>query len=237
MARVEYVLDDKIAVLTMNDGENRFNPPFLEEFLTVLDEIEKDTGANVLLVKSAHEKIFSNGIDLDWLLPAIEKKETKTAVEFIYQMMKLFRRITIYPMITIAAMTGHAFAGGAIMSCYFDYRFMRSDRGYLCFPEVDLGIPLLPGMLAGMKKVIPHNKLVELIYQAKRITADECEAHNIITKSCHIDTLVDEALNFAKSIDKRREIVIELKKEMNKDILYAMDVEDSPIIDRGRLHV
>ena len=73
MSRVEYTLDEKVAIITMNDGENRFNLAFLDSFLTVLDEIENDTDANSLIVTSAHEKIFCNGIDLDWLVPFIKK--------------------------------------------------------------------------------------------------------------------------------------------------------------------
>ena len=152
MALIEYELDENVAVVTMNSGENRFNLAFLDEFLSALDTIENDTDANVLVVKSAHEKIFSNGIDLDWLVPFIQKNDADTAKKFIYTQNELFKRLLIYPMPTIAAITGHAFAGGAILCCAFDFRFMRSDRGFFCFPEVDLGIPFLPGMIALAKR-------------------------------------------------------------------------------------
>jgi Delta3-Delta2-enoyl-CoA isomerase len=237
MAAIEYELDEKVAIVTMNDGENRFNPAFLNSFIEILDEIEKETDANALVVTSSHEKIFCNGIDLDWLGPFIQKGDKETAVSFFYTMNRLFKRILLYPMPAIAAISGHAFAGGAIMSCAFDFRFMRSDRGFFCFPEVDLGIPFLPGMIALITKAIPQYKVEELHYTGKRATAEECEAHHIIMKACHIDDLMDEAVSFAKGLNKRREIIAEMKKRMYKNIVHVFDVEDPPMIESGMFHV
>ena len=237
MAAIEYELDEKVAIVTMNDGENRFNPSFLNSFIETLDEIEKETDANALVVTSSHEKIFCNGIDLDWLLPFIQKGDRDTAVSFFYTLNRFFKRILLYPMPVIAAISGHAFAGGAIMSCAFDFRFMRSDRGFFCFPEVDLGIPFLPGMMALITKAIPQYKVEELHYTGKRATAEECEAHHIITKACHIDDLMNEAVSFAKGLNKRREIIAEMKKRMYKDIVHAFDVDDPPVIESGVFHV
>lgn len=237
MAAIEYKLDEKVAIVTMNDGENRFNPSFLNSFIETLDEIEKETDANALVVTSSHEKIFCNGIDLDWLGPLIQKGDKETGVSFFYTMNRLFKRILLYPMPAIAAISGHAFAGGAIMSCAFDFRFMRSDRGFFCFPEVDLGIPFLPGMIALITKAIPQYKVEELHYTGKRATAEECEAHHIITKACHIDDLMNEAVSFAKGLNKRREIIAEMKKRMYKDIVHAFDVDDPPVIESGMFHV
>ncbi|MBN1635475.1 MAG: enoyl-CoA hydratase/isomerase family protein [Deltaproteobacteria bacterium] len=237
MSMIEYVLDDNVAVVTMNSGENRLNLDFLNTFLTVLDEIEQSTEANALVVTSSHEKIFSNGIDLDWLVPLLNAGDIQTSKKFIYTLMELYKRILLYPMPAIAAISGHAFAGGAILCCYFDYRFMRSDRGFLCFPEVDLGIPFIPGMLAGMKKAIPMYKLEEMLYQGKRLTGQECEEHHIVTKACHLDDLMNEAVGFAKSLNKRREVIAELKKDMNKDVVHAIEVEDPPVIESGRFYI
>lgn len=237
MALIEYELDENVAVVTMNSGENRFNLLFLDEFLSVLDTIENDTDANALVVRSSHEKIFSNGIDLDWLVPFIQKNDLDTVKKFLYTMTSLFKRLLIYPMPTIAAITGHAFAGAAILCCAFDFRFMRSDRGFFCFPEVDLGIPFLPGMIAIAKKAIPMYKLEEMKYTGKRLTAYECEEHHIVMKACHINDLMSEALSFAKSLNKGREIIGAMKKGMYKDIVRVLDEEDPLIIESGKLNI
>ena len=135
MALVEYEIHDHIAQVYMNHGENRFNPPFLQVFLDVLDHIETQTQATTLIVTSRHEKIFCNGVDLDWLQQA-QIQDPGMVKKFLYQLNQLFKRIVTYPMVSIAAISGHAFAGGAILSCAFDFRFMRSDRGYFCLPCV-----------------------------------------------------------------------------------------------------
>jgi len=234
---IEIKLEGQVAVVTLNEGENRLNLNFIEKFIDALDHVEKQTDANVLVVRGAHDKIFSNGIDLEWLVPIMQKNDAATSKKFIERMMELFRKIALYPMPTICAITGHAFAGGAIMTCYFDFRFMRSDRGFLCFPEVDLGIPFLPGMMTAMKKAIPRAKLDEMVITGKRVPAGEAEANGIVTKACHIDQLMDEVMTFAKAQNKRRAVVSLIKAEMNKDIVYAIDHEDPPIIASGRFYV
>ena len=237
MSVIDYTLDESVAIITMNNGENRFNPDFLDAFLNVLDEIEHDTEAKTVIVTSAHEKIFTNGLDLEWLVPIIQKGEVKTAQDFFFKLNVLFKRVVTYPMITIAAISGHAFAGGAIFTGAFDFRFMRSDRGFFCLPEVDLGIPFLPGMLALLGKAIPAYKFNEMQYTGMRLTAKDCEDHHIVMKALHIDDLMNETLAFAKGLNKNRNTVHEMKKRMNRHVVHCLDVEDVPYIESGKFNI
>ena len=237
MSAIEYSVHDDIAVITMKIGENRFNPSFLEEFLSVLDRVERKTSAKTLVVTSAHEKIFSNGIDLEWLVPVLQENDIETAKAFFYQLNALFKRLLTYPMLTIAAINGHAFAGGAILCCAFDFRFMRSDRGFFCFPEVDLGIPFLPGMNAILKKTIPMYKLEEMEYTGSRLTAYDCQEHHIITKACHLNALMDDVMEFAKTLNKGRSIVKEMKGRLNKEIVRIIEEEDVSYIESGHFNL
>ncbi len=237
MGLVDMAIDEHVAILALNDGENRFNPDFLNAFLNALDDVEQQTDAVTVVVKGNHEKIFSNGIDLEWLVPVIQQDDIDTAKNFFYLLNRLLLRLASYPAVTIAAMTGHAFAGGAIMSCAFDFRFMRADRGFFCLPEVDLGIPFLPGMNAILRKAIPRYMLEEMQYTGCRLTADQCATHHIVRQACHIDALMDTTLAFAKTLNKKRGIVQELKRRLNREIIHAIEVEDIPYIESGRFNI
>ncbi len=232
MAKVEYELDEHVAVVTMNSGENRFNFDFFKAFLEVLDEIEHKTSANVLVVKSSHEKIWSNGIDLDWLVPTVQTEGPELANRFQVELYGFMKRVLTYPMVTIAAITGHAFAGGAFLAFAHDFRFMRSDRGWLCLPEVDIGIPVGPVFTALSKRALPMYKFEEMQYSGKRLTAEECEQHHIITKACHIDNLMNTVLAFAKSLNKDRELIRKLKLDTHKDLLKVIDETISSLSKR-----
>jgi enoyl-CoA hydratase/carnithine racemase len=237
MTLVKYAVNAHVATITLNDGENRFNPDFINAYLGVLDEIERTTDATTLVVTSAHEKIFSNGIDLEWLVPVIQNNDIPLAKDYFYLLNRMFKRIVTYPLVTVAAISGHAFAGGAIMCCAFDFRFMRSDRGFFCFPEVDLGIPFLPGMNELLKKAMPMYMVEYLEYTGIRLTADQCVAHHIVHKACPIDTLMEETMAFAMAINKRRPVVAEMKKRLNQAIVQAIDVEDVPYIESGQFNI
>jgi enoyl-CoA hydratase/carnithine racemase len=52
------------------------------------------------------------------------------------------------PLPTVASFNGHAFGAAAMLATAHDYRVMRDDRGYFCFPEVDINIPFTPGIAA-----------------------------------------------------------------------------------------
>jgi enoyl-CoA hydratase/carnithine racemase len=232
MSNIVWKKLETVGLITMNDGENRHNPDFVRTLLTVFDEIERDPDISSVLISSGDVKNWSLGIDLPWMSQAIANNDLKGIKEFMYGLNRIFTRILLYPLPVIACINGHAFGDGTIMACACDFRFMKADRGFFCFPEIDINIPFLPGMLAIVGKAVPYYKLEELVFSGKRTGAAELEAHHIIVKACSNEaSLLQEATAFAKTFNKKRPIFGEMKKRLHGKIIEIMEKEDPAFIE------
>ena len=236
MALIDWSVEGTVALLHMNSGENRLNIEFAESMLQALDDIENKTSACSLVAISRHEKIWSNGLDLEWLMPAIVNKDPRLATFYKLQD-RLMKRLVTYPLITVAAINGHAFGAGAIMACCFDFRFMRADRGFVCFPEIDINVPFLQYVPALIRKTMPANMLVKAGLMGTRFTAPELEKCDFLVKSCTIDDLVKDAVAFAAGLNKGRSIIAAQKSMMYSEIVRLVDTNSPPDLNPGEIPV
>ncbi len=238
MAFFELVKDGSVAVISMVNGANKQNLEFALGLNQLFDEILGDKSIYSIIITSSDEKNFSQGVDVDWLMEKFDKKDFKSIKKFLYAMNDVFKRLLLMPVPVIAAINGHAFGNGAMLACACDFRFMKKDRGYFCFPEVDIKIPFLPGMIAFVRKAVPEYKFNELKLTGKKAGARELFEHHIIEKACDDnEALIKDAKDFARGFQKSRNIFSEHKKRMYKDIIEVIDTRDPEYIDSLNLFV
>jgi enoyl-CoA hydratase/carnithine racemase len=165
--------DDKIAILDLGDDENRFSPEFLDAINAQLDEIE--AGGAQGLVTTARGKFYTNGLDLDWLTAHAEQMQS-----YVARVQALLARVLTVPMPTAAAVTGHAFGAGAMLAMAHDARVMRADRGFFCFPEVDIRIPFTDGMAALIQAKLTPRAAVASMTTGRRFGGAEAAELGIV---------------------------------------------------------
>lgn len=238
MAIVAYEVRGKTALVTLSNGENRQNPEFAQSMLDALDRAEADTSVRAMVITSNDPKNWCQGVDLQFLMGAMQSGRQDDVRAFMYAMNDVFTRLLTAPFPVIAAITGHAFGNGAMLACACDFRFMRSDRGYFCFPEVDINIPFLPSMIAYVRKAIPEYRFQEMKLSGRRVTADELAQDNVLMAACpDAETTLSTALDYAATFNKARPIFGEHKKRLNGHILDVMATQDKPLIDNLQLLV
>lgn len=180
--------DDKIAIIRLGDDENRFSPAFLDDIDDALDQAVSDGAQG--LVTTAGGKFYSNGLDLDWL-----STHTDQGQWYINRVHRLLARVLTLSIPTAAAVVGHAFGAGAMLAIAHDFRTMRDDRGYFCFPEVDIRIPFNPGMAALIQAKLTPRAAVASMTTGRRFTGPEAEQFGIIDVACPADAVTGTAVD------------------------------------------
>lgn len=172
---------DAVWTITMDDGENRMSPDYLSRMAEHLDEIAESTEPAVLVTVGTG-KFFSNGLDLDWL--TANPGEFNPYIDRIHA---LLDRVLTLPVPTVAAINGHAFGGGALLAMAHDFRVMRTERGFFCFPEVDVHIPFTEGMASMVQAKITPQAAVASMTTGARFGGDGALAAGLV------DAAVDES--------------------------------------------
>ncbi|NWF55893.1 MAG: enoyl-CoA hydratase/isomerase family protein [Syntrophaceae bacterium] len=209
-----------VFLLTMRGGENRFNPSFIGEVNRALDEVERSTGPAALVSVGGEEKFYSNGLDLGWLMG----EGIKEWKNFIPEVLKFLGRVMAFPVPTVAAINGHAFAAGAMLALAHDYRVMRADRGFFCLPEVDIKIPLAPGMRALIQSRLSPTVFRDVILTGKRIGGVEDKELAIVDEAVPADQVLPQAVARAAGLaNKDRRIYGNLKRGMYREALALLE--------------
>ncbi|MEU0544290.1 enoyl-CoA hydratase-related protein [Nocardia sp. NPDC005978] len=207
---------DKIAVLDLGDGENRFTPDWLTEIDTTLDTVVAE-GAHALIT-TASGKFYSNGLDLDWLGANGDRAQW-----YVGRVHALFARVLAFPLPTAAALPGHAFGAGAMLAMAHDYRLMRADRGFFCFPEADIRIPFTAGMAALIQAKLTPRAAIASMTTAHRFPAPEALSLDIIDAATDLDALTPTAVNLLTPLGVKDQGTLgAIKSVMFADALTAL---------------
>jgi enoyl-CoA hydratase/carnithine racemase len=208
--------DGSLALLSLGAGEGRFSGESVAALHACLDQVEASDAA--ALITEASGKIWSNGFDVGWLAANPDAASaTMVSTE------RLFARMLTFGIPTVAAIGGHVFAGGVMLALAHDVRLMRADRGYLCLPEVDLGVVFTSGMTALLTSTMPPATAHRAMILGHRFTAAEAVAAGLVTEAVSLEDLPDRARAVATSLGGRdRGTVAGLKRSVYANALAAL---------------
>ena len=196
----------------MRAGENRFNPGFLADLGRALDEAE-GSAEPTALVLTGEGKFFSNGLDLAWMTGDGRDR----AGEVVTGMLRIFARVLGSPLASVAALNGHAFAGGAMLALACDFRVMRAERGFFCIPEIDLGLPLHPGMASIIQARLSKRTAHEAIVTGRRYSGTEAREAGIADHALPEVDVLQKAIALAAPLAGKNRAVM----QAHKRLMYA----------------
>lgn len=221
--------DGDVAVLRFQAGENRFNQDTLSALEAALTEVEQADCPTALVI-TGDGKFFSNGLDLAWLGEASDSGRS----DVLNRVHALLARLLAFPTATVAAINGHAFAAGAMLALACDFRVMREDKGFVCLPEVDLGLPFTGGMNALLRGRLSPATVTRAMVFGERFAAPEA------IKAGLVDVAVPESAVLSRSVAmvaplaaKQRNAVRTIKRALHGEALAALEKDAASDLKLG----
>ncbi|CAL1542013.1 unnamed protein product [Lymnaea stagnalis] len=216
-----------IAIIVIDRGENRLNKEFVTSFNILLDDVEKNDTCKGLITTGAG-KFYGNGLDLEWMATL----QQDDLLIFFYSLSSLLKRILYFPLPTLAALNGHAYAGGALLAFAHDLRTMRIDRGWLCFNEVFINRIFSDFFFAYLRDKIGHGKnLSEAIVLGRRYTAEDAFQCGLISAMPSENLLLSESIRVLKSFYGKtgfpRDSLVRMKEATYRNALDIYNLEKS----------
>ncbi|HQR27294.1 MAG TPA: enoyl-CoA hydratase-related protein [Nocardioides sp.] len=213
--------DGPVWTVDLGPDENRFSPGWLDSVEEILAEVAGSTEP-AALVTTGREKFYSNGLDLEWL-----GAHPDQLGDYVARVHRLFARVLTLPVPTVAAVTGHAFGAGAMLAMAHDFRVMRADRGFFCFPEVDIHIPFTPGMSALILAKLTPQAAVASMTTGRRYAGPAALGAGLVDALGTLEELPGVASEMVRDLaGKDRTTLGAIKSTMYADVVAALEQSD-----------
>lgn len=223
MSTMRLEKQENVYLLTLNHGEraNTMTDAVLDEYHAALDEVEASQGNTALVITSEDPKFFSNGIDLEYI--------KSKGMEYLFshfgaRLDQLLMRVALINFPTIACVNGHAYGGGALLASACDFRTMRADRGFFCFPEVDIKLAFTPAMLASVNLLRNEQLRFEMALTGRPVGGEEAAKKGIVDAALPAEELLPKTLAMAAQLaTKDRRTYAQIKRDMRQHLLPLVD--------------
>ncbi len=148
----------------------------------------RDPARSVVL--TAEGGIFSAGVDLRRVLEG-ESDYVRLLLPALHEMCDT---AFSFPHPVVAAINGHALAGGCILACTADHRIMAKGPGRIGVPELTVGVPFPPGPLEIMRFVLPSQHLSRVMIAGTAHDAEKAREFGLVDEVASPDELMGRAI-------------------------------------------
>ena len=225
MALIEIEKKGNAFIVTLNDKVkgNAINSEVLSAHRQVLTELEAVTENSAVIVTSSDPKSWCVGLDFEWIGAQSERQFESTFKE----LEEVFGRWALLALPTVACITGHCMAGGAIFASVMDFRLMRMDKGWFAFTEIDVKIPLSP-ILFEMADLLPNKQTVrDLLLTGRRIGGIDAQKMGVVDEAHLPEILMQRALEIAEELAQKDFKTYNVMKQLLKQSLSKQIAKES----------
>jgi enoyl-CoA hydratase len=188
-------IDDGLAVVRLEHGKaNALDLELVQALGNAIHDLERRAVRGMILTGSG--TIFSAGVDLPRLLVG----GAHYVRIFLPAMVEMFRRLFAFERPVVAAINGHAIAGGCVLAAACDYRIMARGNGTIGVPELRVGVPFPLVAIEILRFATSTAHLQELVYQGRTYDVGQASERGLADEVVEPDALLARARAVANGL-------------------------------------
>jgi enoyl-CoA hydratase len=204
----------KVRLIRLDCGKaNAIDEALLDTLRTELDRaLETEAQAIVL---TGYDKYFSAGLNLT-ALPDTREGMLSFAEKFDDSLLDLFQ----FPLPVVAAINGHAIAGGCVLASACDIRVGREGSFSIGVSELDIGVPFPSAALAMVQNAVRPSWAVEVILGARLLSPTEAKKSGLLHAVADDHTLLREATEWGERLGAKPQPAFQItKRAMHAEVV------------------
>jgi enoyl-CoA hydratase/carnithine racemase len=192
---IEVSSREGVALLRMADGKaNTMSIEFCRELTARVEEAGRSTARAVVITGDG--RIFSAGVDLVRLIDG----GVPYVREFLPALSAMLRSVFVCPKPVVAAINGHAIAGGCVLACAADRRLMAREAGRIGVTELLVGVPFPPAAMEVMRAAVAPQYFEDTILSGATFTPADAVVRGLVHDIVDPEALLDRAFVAANTL-------------------------------------
>jgi enoyl-CoA hydratase len=184
-----------VTILRMAAGKgNALSLDFTQALDECVQKLQRSPAKAVVL--TGHEGVFSAGVDLT----ALVSGGPDYVRRFVPTMVAGFERLVLFPKPLVAAVNGHAIAGGAILMLACDQRLLARGRARVGLTEIRVGVEFPSWALEVARFFTPPEHLGTLILTGRTWPPEEALARGLVDELVDSEVLLERACEVAAEL-------------------------------------
>jgi enoyl-CoA hydratase len=192
---IDVAINNGIATVTLRHGKaNALDIEFCDALAARFAELRNSAAKAVVL--TGQGKIFSAGVDLF----RVSEGGADYVRKFLPTLHKLYDTVFHFPKPVVAAINGHAVAGGAVLACCADRRIMAREGGRIGVTEMLVGVPFPALAFEIVRFAVPPRHLPEFTLTGATYTTDAAVQRGWIDEIAEPGDLMEDAVAVAQEL-------------------------------------
>jgi len=221
-------LNDITTVTLVRGKVHALNEASLDRLLLCCEEMHHDPGTRVVVL-TGEGSFFSFGLDV----PEIYDYSENDCARFLGKFTRLYTELYAFPKPVIAAINGHAIAGGCMLTSACDYRVMVTGKARISLNEVTFGSSIFAGSVEILRNLVGSRNAEVIAMTGHMFSAEDAAALGLVDLAVSPDALASNVISATehyKGIDLRAFAAI--KRLMREPILEQIQRREQQSIQR-----